>query len=45
MIHSINSFTRAVCENQDFLFKFSRFCDIINAVRKLIDKLEFEGLV
>ena len=28
---------------QAVLFTFSRFCDIIKAVRKLIDKLEFDG--
>ena len=28
---------------QAALFTFGRFCDIIKAVRKLIDKLEFGG--
>ena len=27
---------------QAVLFTFSGFCDIINAIRKLIDKLEFD---
>ena len=30
---------------QAALFTFSRFCDIIKAVRKLIDKIEFDEVI
>ena len=44
-LHKGASFMDGLEKIQAVLLTFVRFCDIIKAVRKLIDKLEFEGLV